>query len=100
MKYNFREAKNTMVITTKKIIKGENRILLVSHDEDDGMWEFLDGTEIREEDAAIVSLHEIVTLDSSVNDISYLPLGSIAYRNNITDSWIIEKKGEPEKCRG
>ena len=56
MNYNFVDEKNTMVITTKNIVNKKKSILLVSHDEDDGMWEFLDGDDVKEEDAMIVSL--------------------------------------------
>ena len=64
-----------MVMTTKDIIKGQKNIILVSHDEDDGMWEFLDGDEVNEENAAIVSLAEIVNIDNTINDLFDLPLG-------------------------
>ena len=91
MNYKFTEEKNTMVISTKKIISKEVDILLVSHDEDDGMWEFLHGDDVKEEEAVIVSLLEIVHLDSTVNQIADLPLGWIAYRDNIQDVWIKQK---------
>ena len=91
MNYNFIDEKNTMVITTKKIINKEKSILLVSHDEDDGMWEFLDGDDVKEEDAIVVSLFEMVHLDSTVNQIADLPLGWIAYRDNIHSKWLKQK---------
>lgn len=93
MDYGFTEAKNTMVISTKKVIGKENAILLVSHDEDDGMWEFLDGYDVKEEEAVIVSLLEIVHLDSTVNQIADLPLGWIAYRDNIQEEWKHQPNG-------
>lgn len=91
MNYEFIDEKNTMVITTQKIVSKEKNILLVSHDKDDGMWEFLDGDDVKEEDAIIVSLLEIVHLDSTVNQIADLPLGWIAYRDNIQNEWIKHK---------
>ena len=87
MPYRFIDEKNTMVITTRKIINREKPILLVSHDEDDGMWEFLDGSEVEEEDALVVALYEIVELDDSVNNIADLPVGWVAYRNTVNDEW-------------
>ena len=88
LEYNFSEDKNTMVITTKNIINNVNDIVLVFHDEDDGIWEFLDGEIIDKESAAIVSLFEIVKLDNSVNDLCGLPLGGRAYRNSKNEEWI------------
>ena len=83
----FKEQGNTMVITTKDIISGLKPILLVSHDIEDGMWEFLDNEELDENEACIVSLDEILKLDGSLSALHDLPLGWIAYRNNINDPW-------------
>lgn len=87
MEFKFLDNKNTMVITTKNIVKGENDIKLVSHDEDDGMWEFLDGDEVDEKSAVIVSLLEMVRIDSSINELFDLPLGWIAYREKKNLNW-------------
>ncbi len=87
MIYCFSEHKNTMVITTKDIVNGKKDILLVSHDEEDGIWEFLDGDTAVEEDATIISLFEIVQLDESVNVLYDLPLGWLAYRQNKNLCW-------------
>ena len=76
-----------MVITTKNIILGLKPILLVSHDFEDGMWEFLDSEELDENQACIVALDEILKLDGSLNTLQDLPLGWIAYRDSINDSW-------------
>lgn len=83
----FKDAPNTMVITTKKIINREASILIVFHDEEDGMWQFLDGNDTNESDAAIISLAEIVSIDSSINAISDLPLGWVAWREHEKSNW-------------
>lgn len=88
MKYGFNEKTNTMVITTKGILEKRKNILFISHDEDDGIWEFLDGVDVKEEDAAIVSIFEIVEIDPSINFISDLPMGWVAYRNDIESDWV------------
>lgn len=86
--YKFSEPKNTMVITTKSIVTSDKGILLVSHDADDGMWQFLDGNTVDEKDALILSLQEIVQIDCTVNDIHDLPPGWIAYRIKRDAQWI------------
>ena len=88
MEYKFLDDKNTMAITTKKILSGQSDILLVSHDEDDGMWEFLDGEDVCEENALVVSMFEMVQIDESINKLYDLPLGWIAYRESKTTEWI------------
>lgn len=88
MNYDFLDEKNTTVISTKKIMNKESSIMLVSHDEEDGMWEFLDGDDVNEEDAMIVSLFEIVQIDETINQIADLPIGWIAYRENVFSKWV------------
>ena len=83
----FKDAPNTMVITTQKVISKKASILIVFHDEDDGMWQFLDGNVTDEKEAAIVSLAEILTIDSTINSISDLPLGWVAWRENGKTKW-------------
>ena len=61
--------------------------MFISHDEDDGIWEFLDWGDVKE-DAAIVSIFEIVEIDKSINLISDLPMGWVAYRNDIESEWV------------
>ena len=48
----FDDPKNVAVITLKAIAKGGNPILHVTHDADDGAWQFLDGSTVSEESAA------------------------------------------------
>lgn len=83
----FKDAPNTMVITTKRVINGEASILIVFHDEEDGMWQFLDGDDRNEDDVAIISLAEIERIDSAINAISELPLGWVAWREHENAKW-------------
>lgn len=83
----FRDAPNTMVITTKRIINKEAFVSLVFHDEEDGMWQFLDGSDTDENSAAIISLAEMVSLDSSIEALYDLPLGWVAWRNDQDSNW-------------
>lgn len=90
-KWEFKEPQNTVVITTNNIIQGDSEILYVFHDEDDGIWQFLDNGICSEEDARIIALKEIVELDNSISLISDLPLGYMAYRLSENSEWIIRK---------
>jgi hypothetical protein len=56
-------------------MRRELPILYVTHDEEDGMWQFLDGGDASEEDARILSLKEIVAIDPSLAQLADLPLG-------------------------
>ena len=56
MSFPFREDPNTATILCKHIARGEKPILYVSHDEDDGMWQFLCNQEHTIEDLMLVTL--------------------------------------------
>lgn len=86
------DVKNVMVMTTKSIVKNKLPIVYVSHDEEDGMWQFHDGSDVESEDALLVSLEEIVAIDNTIKDLYDLPLGWIAWRHTKDHAW----KRQPE----
>ena len=77
---------NVAVITTCHVLDG-TPILFVSHDEEDGAWQFHDGQTVRESDARVISLKRIIEIDSSVRELADLPLGWIAFRKNKKVPW-------------
>lgn len=80
-KWPFEDSKRVAVITLKEIIWDGKPILLVTHDEDDGGWQFLDGRDHpKEEDAAIVGLAEMMEHDPTLYELADLPLGWRAWR--------------------
>ena len=86
-KWSFSELPSVMVITTKNIVKGKLPILSVFHDDDDGMWQFLDGIEINEDRVMIISMEEIVRIDDTVQQLADLPLGWVAWRDSVESPW-------------
>ena len=84
--YKFKNSLSTAVISTKEIISGKNWIKHVTHDGEDGGWQFLGG-ESRQDKASVVSLKEIVDLDQGVNELADLPIGWRAWRENKTAPW-------------
>jgi hypothetical protein len=86
-KWEFSDAKNTAVFTTRQVINEGMPILYVSHDEDDGSWQFHHGSNVNIEDAMIVSLQMMVSLDDTLNHLFDLPLGWIAVRKSTNDTW-------------
>jgi len=88
----FNDPKNVAVITTKKVLDKTKSILYVSHDEDDGMWQFHDGGIVSEEDGRIITLEEATIIDSSIIELADLPLGWIAEREDIKEKWNKYKK--------
>lgn len=82
----FNENPRLGVLTTAAVLAGAP-ILLISHDEDDGGWQFLCGTSNDPADGRIVHLQEIVAMDPTVTDIADLPLGWVAFRSAIGNAW-------------
>jgi len=85
---------DTAVFTTKFVIIDKKDITYVTHDSDDGAWQFFsnDKSDNQEEVAMIVSLGEIINIDKTVLDIADLPVGYIAFRQSIKDKWAIKKQ--------
>lgn len=88
----FDDPENVVVITSYKIMDRVSPILYVSHDEDDGMWQFLDGGEVSEEDARILGLKEVIDIDPSLVQLANLPIGWIAWRETEHNQWIRAKR--------
>ena len=62
-------------------------VLYVTHDADDGCWQFLCGGEHTTEDAVVVGMGEIVRIDPSVNDLFEMPEGLGANREEVNGEW-------------
>ena len=92
MKFSFREPENTAVITCCHIIENGADILYVSHDAEDGMWQFLCGETHTQDQARIVSLNEIFTLDHTVSELANMPCGYISERKSKDAKWKIRRK--------
>ena len=82
MDFPFYDAPNTAAIICCHIIDDGKPVLYVSHDEDDGMWQFLCG-----------SAHETAEArDPSVGDLKDMPCGYCAERKTENDNWIVKKR--------
>ena len=63
MDWTFDEAPNTAALTSSAIISENDWIAYVSHDADDGGWQFHGVSATTDRDAVVVALAEIVDLD-------------------------------------
>ncbi|MEW4568617.1 hypothetical protein AB1L88_12200 [Tautonia sp. JC769] len=90
----FADPPETAVFTIDRILDGEAPVLLVTHDDDDGAWQFLDGEHVFEEDARVVSLGEMAQFDPSLIELADLPLGGFAWRSGPAKPWT-RGEGEP-----
>ena len=91
MSFPFDENPKVAVMTCIHVIKENKPILYVSHDSDDGMWQFLCGGTHQTEDAMIVGLYEIYERDNSLVALAELPLGCSAERKYVGANWTARK---------
>ncbi|HEY4251813.1 MAG TPA: hypothetical protein VGM87_11450 [Roseomonas sp.] len=85
----FADPPNLAVITTRGIVAGRHVIDYVSHDADDGGWQFLchGAGSVAVEDAVVVGLGRIVATDATLRDLADLPLGWCAAREAKDRPW-------------
>ena len=83
----FEDPPNVATIATRPVMQGASWIALVSHDEDDGGWQFIGPEGANEEDATVVGLGEVLKRDRSIAQLADLPLGWQAWRRSPTDPW-------------
>ena len=89
MAYLFDEPKDTVCIVCIHVVKENRPILYASHDAEDGLWQFLCGKHDHHTDDSykLISLEEATIIDTSINDVYYLPLGSSIQRTTELDKW-------------
>lgn len=92
MKYPFEDAPNTAAIICCHIMKSGAQILYVSHNKDDGMWQFLCGEAHTTDEARIIALQEVYDYDQSIGALCDMPCGYYAERKTKNDVWIIKKR--------
>jgi hypothetical protein len=88
--WKFPEPPHTGVYTTKRVMNGEEPIVYVSHDAEDGAWQFHGTSDSEIESASLVCFHHIADKDSSIKDLADLPRGWCAWREAVSDPWIRE----------
>jgi len=69
----FADPRNVAVVTVKNIMNGVAPILRVTHDLDDGAWQFLEWVTPDIDDAAIMSLEEMTISDPIILELVDLP---------------------------
>ena len=86
--FPFSDEPNTACIVCKHVLQKEKPILYVSHDEEDGCWQFMCGGEHDfSEDARVIALAEAFELDASVLQVADMPCGCAAERESETSDW-------------
>ncbi len=82
------------VISLSRILSGGSSVRLVTRDNDDGSWQFLDGEHVFEREAIVVTLGEMIDFDATLAELAELPIGWYAWRASGELPWK-RVEGEP-----
>jgi hypothetical protein len=82
----FEASPRTTCLTTRHVLDGAP-VLHVTHDADDGGWQFMPGTEVTTDDAKVVGLGEMCKRDPTLRELADLPEGWRAWRSRVGEPW-------------
>jgi hypothetical protein len=84
---------DTAVFTTKFVLEDNKAITYVTHDLEDGAWQFFSDDEFEDFQgvAKIVGLNEIMDIDPTLKELADMKPGHVATRKNKEDKWTIKK---------
>ena len=86
--YKFQDTENTACFVCDHVLNKERPILNITHDLEDGFWQFMCGQNDHDEsNAKIISLKQATEIDNTINDLYEMPLGVGAERVSIKDKW-------------
>ena len=80
------QAPNVAAVTVRSVLDGAP-ILVVSHDDDDDGWQFLDGGEVDTEEARLIAMRRVLQLDPSLREVADLLPGWMARRDRVGGTW-------------
>lgn len=86
--WKFSDPPHTGVYVSKAVHSGDEPITYVSHDADDGAWQFLGDSMAEDGEGVLSCFHHLVDDDPTLNDLADLPLGSWAERATPEDAWV------------
>lgn len=90
--FPFADAPDTAAIVCRHVLEEGAPVTYVSHDEDDGMWQFLCGGLHETADARLVSLYSVWRRDESVGGLCEMPLRFVARRGCAEDGRRVGKR--------
>jgi hypothetical protein len=85
----FDQTPDTAALVSKSVVYDGHPILLVTHDEDDHGWQFLDGADPPSDFVHVCMSHPI-GLDPSLSELADLPTGWCAWRDSVDTRWCRE----------
>jgi Domain of unknown function (DUF4262) len=85
--WKFPDPPHTQVYLSTAVHDGTERVTFVSHDAEDGAWQFL-GDSMFNGSGVVVCFHHPIDRDPSLTELADLPLGWYAERDEVGSPWI------------
>ena len=89
--WKFADPPHTGVFLSKAVNEGSEAVTFVSHDAEDGAWQFL-GDSMSDSGAVIVCFHHPIDNDATLVELGDLPLGWYAERTTVGAAWTRRKR--------
>jgi hypothetical protein len=93
--WKFQDSPHANAFVSEKVYIGAEQITFVSHDADDGAWQFL-GDSMFEGSGLAICLHHLIDRDRTLVELADLPLGWYAERRQPGEPWIRSQR-EPDE---
>lgn len=91
-KWKFPDNLHARAYLSEDVSSGKESVTYVSHDEDDGAWQFLGNSMSDGGGPVLTCLHHPIDDDPSLVELADLPLGWFAEREKPGEPWIRQKK--------
>lgn len=93
--WKFQDPPHTGVFLSETVHNGSEPVTYVSHDADDGAWQFL-GSSMADGGGPVLScFHHPIDGDPSLSELADLPLGWFAERTKVGEPWVRRRKPSP-----
>lgn len=97
--WKFADGPHTRVFLSETVHQGTEPVTYVSHEEEDGAWQFL-GDSMSDDGGPVIScFHHPVDNDPGLSELADLPQGWRAKRAKPGDPWMRSKQGAAESER-
>lgn len=89
----FLDPRNTAVFASVRILDEKDWVHYVTHDLEDGAWQFHPyGGPTNQKESAVVSLEHMLRIEPRIEELADLPLGWHAWRDDEDAPWTREPK--------
>lgn len=92
----FADPPNVAVFAAASVLSGATPALFVTHESEDGAWQFLSGDTTGTAEIRVVALRTMLAVDPTLVEVADLPFGWMATRASRGEPWTRREGAEPE----